>query len=350
MEIRSGYARAAIRSARKRLPAGRCAASPGCHSAAAAAQAAGHEKRKPARKQQSDEGNLPGMMPPHRPGRHSRPNRARRGTGRSRRPIRRRRHCGRACGRAAAPSMNSTSAANPISRKRNDARRARKPAPKEARARRPAESAASPQGRAQNRPSAPAPSKTAAIRRTTPSSALRHGHGADAHAFDPARDRPPALRTHIRSDAARSRRASGSRPSSDTTSPPSVSTSSSGSAGCSSMPVSSLKSSRSTRASASKAPSGSALQQRAFVQIVFVVDLAHDLFDQILDGDEPVGAAIFVDHKRQMQAGGAHLEQQIHRAHRRRREQQLALDLGDGYFGPAQNAVRPQFHLRQARP
>ena len=45
--------------------------------------------------------------------------------------------------------------------------------------------------------------------------------------------------------------------------------------------------------------------------IVFVVDLADDLFDDILDRDQPVGAAVFVDHQRQMHPRRLHLRQQV---------------------------------------
>ena len=54
---------------------------------------------------------------------------------------------------------------------------------------------------------------------------------------------------------------------------------------------------------------------------MLVGDVAHDLLDDVLDRDQAVGAAIFVDHQRQMGVGGLHLEQQIQRPHRRRHEQ-----------------------------
>ena len=41
--------------------------------------------------------------------------------------------------------------------------------------------------------------------------------------------------------------------------------------------------------------------QRPVLHVVLVGDLAYDFFDQVLDGDQAVGAAIFVDHQRQMQ-------------------------------------------------
>ena len=49
--------------------------------------------------------------------------------------------------------------------------------------------------------------------------------------------------------------------------------------------------------------------RRRLVAVVLVVDLADDLFDDILDRDQPVGAAIFVDHQREMDAQRLHLRQ-----------------------------------------
>ena len=68
--------------------------------------------------------------------------------------------------------------------------------------------------------------------------------------------------------------------------------------------------------------------RRRLVAVVLVVDLADDLFDDVLDRDQAVGAAIFVDHQRQMDARGLHLRQQVDRPHRRRHEQQFADDVG----------------------
>ena len=66
------------------------------------------------------------------------------------------------------------------------------------------------------------------------------------------------------------------------------------------------------------------------VLVVLVLDLADDLLDDVLDRDHPVGAAVFVDHQRQMDAAGLHARQQVHRRHRRRHEQHLANELGGG--------------------
>ncbi len=54
------------------------------------------------------------------------------------------------------------------------------------------------------------------------------------------------------------------------------------------------------------------------VGIVLVLDLAHHLFDQILDGHKPVNAAIFVDHQRHMPPLCLHLLHQNADGHRRR--------------------------------
>ena len=61
---------------------------------------------------------------------------------------------------------------------------------------------------------------------------------------------------------------------------------------------------------------------------MLVLDLADDLLDDVLDRDEAVGAAIFVDHQRQMDARRLHAREQVDRRHRRRHEQDLAHDLG----------------------
>jgi len=49
---------------------------------------------------------------------------------------------------------------------------------------------------------------------------------------------------------------------------------------------------------------------------MLVLDIAHDLFDQVLDGDEPLGAEIFIEHDREMHPFLAHIGQQIERAAR----------------------------------
>ncbi len=52
--------------------------------------------------------------------------------------------------------------------------------------------------------------------------------------------------------------------------------------------------------------------------------------DDVLDRDEPVGAAIFVDHQRHMGARRLHLHQQVERRHRGRHEQHRPQDRGAG--------------------
>ena len=57
---------------------------------------------------------------------------------------------------------------------------------------------------------------------------------------------------------------------------------------------------------------GLADDPRRVVFIVLVGDVAHDLLDDILDRDDAVGAAIFVDHEREMDAARLHAREQIH--------------------------------------
>ena len=56
--------------------------------------------------------------------------------------------------------------------------------------------------------------------------------------------------------------------------------------------------------------------QRLVLDVMLVGDVANDFFHQVLDGDEPVGAAIFVDHQRQVQPRRLHLRQKIEHRHR----------------------------------
>jgi hypothetical protein len=46
--------------------------------------------------------------------------------------------------------------------------------------------------------------------------------------------------------------------------------------------------------------------RRRFVAVMFVVDLADHLLDNVFDRDQSIGAAIFIDHKCQMNARGLH--------------------------------------------
>ena len=53
-----------------------------------------------------------------------------------------------------------------------------------------------------------------------------------------------------------------------------------------------------------------------------------DLLDQVLDGDQAVGAAVLVDDHRHVDAGRAHLQQQVTHPHRWRHEELPADHLG----------------------
>ena len=61
--------------------------------------------------------------------------------------------------------------------------------------------------------------------------------------------------------------------------------------------------------------------------VVLVLDVADDRLDHVLDRDEAVGAAVFVDHQRHVGVRRLHLHQQVERRHRRRREQHRAQDV-----------------------
>ncbi len=60
----------------------------------------------------------------------------------------------------------------------------------------------------------------------------------------------------------------------------------------------------------------------AFVDVVFVFDLADDLFDQILDCHKTINAAIFINHQRHMPPLCLHLGQQHANGHAGRHKQQ----------------------------
>src|SRR3546814_6367063 len=49
--------------------------------------------------------------------------------------------------------------------------------------------------------------------------------------------------------------------------------------------------------------------------VMLVLDRADDLLDQILEGEQPFGARIFVEHDGEMGALGAHFREQVQRAH-----------------------------------
>src|SRR5580704_943150 len=84
-----------------------------------------------------------------------------------------------------------------------------------------------------------------------------------------------------------------------------------------------------------------------FLGVVFVVDIAYDFFDQILDRDKSVRAAIFINHERQMDMRRLHFHEQITRGHRRRHEDDVALDPRDGNVRQAHGAVGTKLEQRQ---
>ena len=56
---------------------------------------------------------------------------------------------------------------------------------------------------------------------------------------------------------------------------------------------------------------GLAHHVRRLVLVMFVGDLANDLLDDILDRNQPVAAAVFVDHQRQVNARRLHARQKV---------------------------------------
>ena len=62
----------------------------------------------------------------------------------------------------------------------------------------------------------------------------------------------------------------------------------------------------------------------ALVLVMLVLDVADDDLDDVLDRDEAVGAAIFVDDERHLGARRLHLRQQVDGRHRGRHEQHAA--------------------------
>ena len=64
--------------------------------------------------------------------------------------------------------------------------------------------------------------------------------------------------------------------------------------------------------------------------VVLVLDVADDHFDEILDRDEPVGAAILVDDERHMGARRLHPHQKVDCGHRAGHEEDGPQDLGRG--------------------
>ena len=116
----------------------------------------------------------------------------------------------------------------------------------------------------------------------------------------------------------------GTRPARAATRPATVSISSSRSSGARAWPSAASSSSSEARASASYAPARARDDVGRGRFVVFVVDLAVHRVDQVLQGDQAVGAAELVDHQGQMHARALHAQQQVRRAHRSGHEQHLA--------------------------
>lgn len=89
----------------------------------------------------------------------------------------------------------------------------------------------------------------------------------------------------------------------------------------------------------------------AFNLVMFVLNLADDLFDQILDGHQAVHAAIFVDHQRHMRALLLHLLQQNADRHRGRNIKQRAKHRAKREFSahPETMFQRQVFQVDQAK-
>ncbi len=83
-------------------------------------------------------------------------------------------------------------------------------------------------------------------------------------------------------------------------------------------------SSSSSRASASHTPSSSMVSMPGFLDVVLVLDLADDLLDHVLDGDQALGPAELVDDDGEVDALRPHPREQVDHAHRFRDEQGLA--------------------------
>ena len=66
---------------------------------------------------------------------------------------------------------------------------------------------------------------------------------------------------------------------------------------------------------------------RRLLLVVLVLDVADDLLDQILDGDEPVRAAVLVDDQRHVDARRLHANEQVHGRHGGRHIENRPADL-----------------------
>ena len=65
---------------------------------------------------------------------------------------------------------------------------------------------------------------------------------------------------------------------------------------------------------------------------MFVFNVADYLLDEILNRDQAVNTAEFIDHKRHMQPLNTHLQQKFQNRHRRRNKERVADDLADPSF------------------
>ena len=81
-------------------------------------------------------------------------------------------------------------------------------------------------------------------------------------------------------------------------------------------------------------------QQAGRLLVMLVLDLADDLLDQVLDRDQPLGAAELVDDDGEMDALGAHPREQIEHAHRFGHVERRRISVGD--VGGRLVAARPE--------
>ncbi len=71
----------------------------------------------------------------------------------------------------------------------------------------------------------------------------------------------------------------------------------------------------------------------AFVLVVLVLNIADDLLDQILDGQQPVDPAVLIDDKGHVTALGAHIQKHVEHWHGRCHENWDAKDRVDAFVG-----------------
>jgi hypothetical protein len=84
--------------------------------------------------------------------------------------------------------------------------------------------------------------------------------------------------------------------------------------------------------------------------VVLVLDLADDLLDDVLERDDPGGAAVLVHHDRELAAPLLHLAQQVVDALGLRHEVRLAHELRDlGHLAAAAQQVHRRHHAHHVR-